>query len=100
MSKILVPVRYSAWLDGDLGRMLMTILETGLVELPGQRVTRLPRGFLVEYEESSGPALELVARATRLLDEYVAAHYPVFHHEMGPVWTGTLLVVYAAGEDS
>lgn len=94
-SRILVPVRYSAWLSGDLGRRIENTLRHGLDGLPDVRLTRMPRGFLVEAEEEPGPLLEAVHRAVADLEEGVAQAYPVFHHEMGPVWTGTLQVVFS-----
>ncbi len=93
-SKILAPVRYSAWLSGDLGRELDTQLQNALAPVPGLRVTRLARGFLVEAAEEPGPLLEAVAHAMKDLERGVACRYPVFHHEMGPVWTGTLQAVF------
>lgn len=93
-SKILAPVRYSAWLSGDLGRELTRALTYALDGLERLRVARLPRGFLIEADEAPGPLLEAVARSMRELEEGVKARYPVFHHEMGPVWTGTLQSVF------
>jgi hypothetical protein len=97
-AKILAPVRYSAWLSGDLGRELTRQLEHAVGGLAQARVTRLARGFLVEADEDAGPLLEAVAHAMRDLERGVAARYPVFHQEMGPVWTGTLQAVFCAGE--
>jgi hypothetical protein len=94
MSRILVPVRFSAWLTGGLGQVLEETLRGALVDLPGAGVTRLPRGFLVDFEECEGPAVECVARAVGTLEDAVAKQYPVFHAEMGPVWTGSLQVIY------
>jgi hypothetical protein len=93
-SKIVVPVRYAAWLSGDLGRTLERTLQHALDPLEEVRVTRLPRGFLVEANEAPGPLLEAVHRAALDLEKGVEAAYPVFHHEMGPVWTGTLQAVF------
>jgi hypothetical protein len=93
-SKIVVPVRYAAWLSGDLGRTLERTLQHALDPLEDVRVTRLPRGFLVEANEEAGPLLEAVHRAALDLEKGVEAAYPVFHHEMGPVWTGTLQAVF------
>lgn len=99
-AKILAPVRYSAWLSGDLGRELTRQLEHATAGLAEARVTRLARGFLVEADEDAGPLLEAVAHAMRELERGVAARYPVFHQEMGPVWTGTLQAVFpAAGRE-
>lgn len=94
LSKIVVPVRYAAWLSGDLGRTLERTLQHALDPLEEVRVTRLPRGFLVEANEEPGPLLEAVHRAALDLEKGVEAAYPVFHHEMGPVWTGTLQAVF------
>lgn len=93
-AKVLVPVRYSAWLNGDIGRALERTLCAALESLDNVRVTRLPRAFLVESDEAPGPFLEAVHRATLELEAGVEAAYPVLHHEMGPVWTGTLQSVF------
>ena len=93
-SKIVVPVRYAAWLSGDLGRTLERTLQHALDPLEDVRVTRLPVGFLVEANEAPGPLLEAVHRAALDLEKGAEAAYPVFHHEMGPVWTGTLQAVF------
>lgn len=97
MSRVLVPVRYAAWLAGELGKHLSDELRHGL-ELPDVSVTRLPRGLLVESSEATGPFVEAVERATRALEADVKTRYPVFHNEMGPVWTGTLQVVFPVVE--
>ena len=94
-SRIVVPVRYSTWLNGDLGRTLERSLEHALAGLEGLHVSRLPRAFLVEAQEAPGPLLEAVHRATVDLEKGVEAAYPVFHHQLGPVWTGTLQAVFA-----
>lgn len=93
-TRIVVPVRAAAWLSGDLGKSLERTLARAL-DVPGASVARLPRGFLVEAAEAPGPLLEAVHRAALALEEGVAAAYPVFHHEFGPVWTGTLQAVFA-----
>lgn len=93
-SKIVVPVRYAAWLSGDLGRTLEQTLQHALDPLDDVRVSRLPRGFLVEANEAPGPLLEAVHRAAVDLERGAEAAYPVFHHELGPVWTGTLQAVF------
>jgi hypothetical protein len=92
MAKIVVPVRYAAWLSGDLGRSLERTLQRNLG--PAAKVTRLPRGFLIEADEAPGPLLEAVHRAALDLERGAEAAYPVFHHELGPVWTGTLQAVF------
>ncbi len=94
-SRILVPVRYSAWLSGDLGKQLEKNLRHGLGGVPHLRVTRMPRGFLLEADEEPGPFLEAVHHAMTDLEAGIEEAFPVFHHEMGPVWTGTLQVVFA-----
>ena len=93
-SRIVLPVRYAAWLNGDLGRTLQQTLQHALDPLDEVRVSRLPRGFLVEANEEPGPLLEAVHRAALELEAGVEAAYPVFHHELGPVWTGTLQAVF------
>ena len=100
MSKIVVPVRYAAWLSGDLGRTLERTLQHSLDALDAVRVTRLPRGFLVQANEAPGPLLEAVHRAAVDLERGVEAAYPVFHHELGNVWTGTLQAVFDAPSTS
>lgn len=94
MTRILVPVRYSAWLAGELGKTLHDDLRRGLKDLDELQVTRLPRGFLVETKEVEGITVERVARAVTDLESRVKDRYPVFHSEMGPVWTGTLQVIF------
>lgn len=94
-SRIVVPVRYAAWLTGELGRTLERTLQAALEPFADVRVTRLPRALLVEASEEPGPLLEAVHKATLELESGVEAAYPVFHHEMGPVWTGTLQAVFA-----
>ncbi len=94
-TKIVVPLRYSAWLNGDMGRALEHMVESSLNEFPDLSITKLPRAFLVEAHEEAGPFLEAVHRAALQLEERVAATYPVLHHELGPVWTGTLQCVFA-----
>lgn len=93
-SRIVVPVRYAAWLSGDLGRSLERSLVNALADVQDVKVTRLPRAFLVEAHESPGPMLEAVQRAALELEQGAADAYPVFHHELGPVWTGTLQSVF------
>jgi hypothetical protein len=94
-NKIVVPVRYSAWLAGDLGRTLERTLQSAIEPYAEARVSRLAKGFLVESPESAGPLLEAVHHAALQLEAGVEEAYPVFHHEMGPVWTGTLQAVFA-----
>ncbi len=93
-ARILVPVRYAAWLSGDLGKNLEKNLRIGLANLPGVRVQRLPRGFMIEANEDPGPFMEAVHHAVKELEAGVELAYPLFHHEMGPLWTGTLQVVF------
>lgn len=92
--RILMPVRYAAWLNGDLGLTLQRTLQAALDPLGPVKVTRLPRAFLVEADEAPGPLLEAVQRAAKELERGASAAYPVFHHEFGPVWTGTLQAVF------
>ncbi|MEA3203672.1 MAG: hypothetical protein QOI63_1351 [Thermoplasmata archaeon] len=94
-TKIVVPVRYAAWLAGDLGRTLERTLQSAIESYTEARVSRLPKGFLVESPEAPGPLLEAVHHAALALEAGVEEAYPVFHHEMGPVWTGTLQAVFA-----
>ena len=92
-AKVVLPVRYSAWLQGDLGSALERQLRTSL---GGEaRISRMPRAFLVEAPEAPGPLLEAVHRAALELEASAAETYPVFHHELGPLWTGTLQSVFA-----
>lgn len=94
-SKVIVPVRYAAWMNGDIGRILEETMQAALDPFGDVRVTRLPKGFLVEAAEEPGPLLEAVHRATLDLESGVETAYPVLHHEMGPLWTGTLQSVFA-----
>jgi hypothetical protein len=96
VTRILVPVRYSAWLAGELGKKLHEDLQRELKGLDELGVTRMPRGFLVETKECEGVTVERVARAVSALEAGVRERYPVFHTEMGPVWTGTLQVIFPA----
>lgn len=93
-ARILAPVRYAAWLAGSLGDELARQLQTGLDGLPDATVKRLPRGFLIQADESPGPLVEAVARAMQDLEAGAAEAYPLFHREMGPLWTGTLQAVF------
>jgi len=93
-SKIIVPVRYAAWLSGDLGRIVERSLRQALGPLPRVRVSRMPRALLVEAAEAPGPLLEAVHRAAIDLERGVEEAFPVFHHELGPLWTGTLQAVF------
>lgn len=90
-SRILIPIRYSAWLSGDLGNGIETTLQHGL---RGAQLTRLPRGFLVQADEEPGPFLEQVHRAMTDVEAGIQQRYPMFHREMGPAWTGTLQVLF------
>lgn len=94
MSRILVPIRYSAWLCGELGKQITEFLQHRIKDLPEVEVTRLPRAFLVSSKECDGVMLERVRDAVQDIEIDVAHRYPVFHHEMGPVWTGTLQAVF------
>ena len=94
-AKIVMPLRYAAWLSGDMGRALEGMLQKALEDFAGVRITYLPRAFLVEALEEPGPFLEAVYRAAVELEQGVTARYPVLHHEIGPVWTGTLQSVFA-----
>ena len=88
--RIGVPVRYAAWLHGDLGRALEAELSR---RLPDAKVCRLPNGLLVESPEALGPLVEQVRDAAQTLEAHVAATYPVLHLGMGPVLAGTLYVI-------
>lgn len=92
-SQILAPVRYAAWLSGDLGNDLKRALEQS-IQCPDLKVQKLHRGFLVQANEDAGPFLEQVAHGMLQLEAMVQTTYPVFHREMGPVWTGTLQSVF------
>lgn len=94
-NRIVVPVRFAAWLAGDLGASLEAMLARGLAPVPASRVSRLPRALLVEAGEEAGPLLEAVRRACGDLEASCEATYPAFYREMGPVWTGTLQAVFA-----
>ena len=93
-SKIIVPVRYAAWLQGDMGRAIERTFRKELEHVPHLKVTRLPRALVVEADEAPGPLLETCHRAAKALERGVESAYPVFHHELGPVWTGTLQAVF------
>lgn len=95
LSKILLPVRFAAWLSGDLGNVLQRTLEGSLKPLAGLRVERLPRGFVVQAAETPGCLLEAVHRAAVELEREAQVAFPVFHHELGPIWTGSLTAILA-----
>ena len=97
MARILIPVRYAAWLTGELGTRIERTLRHGLNGLDAQ-VTRMPRGILVEADEAPGPFLEHVQQAVAELEQGVQEAYPMFHHQMGPLWTGTLQVLFPQPE--
>ncbi len=98
-ARVAVPFRFAAWLQGDLGAQVARRLEESptLAHVAGLRVTRLPRVALVEGETGPGDLLDSVAFAVRELESWLAATYPVFMHEVGPAWTGTLQVIYTEG---
>ena len=73
---------------------LEATLKRSLKGLDELAITKLPRGFLVETKEHEGPAVEHVARGVAELEASIHDTYPVFHSEMGPVWTGTLQVIF------
>jgi hypothetical protein len=93
-ASIVIPVRMAAWLTGDLGNSIERTLRDALHPFGPVKITRLPRAFLIESEEAPGPLLEAVQRAAVELEQGTAAAYPVLHHEMGPIWTGTLQAVF------
>ncbi|MGB0653052.1 MAG: hypothetical protein ACPGQL_07605 [Thermoplasmatota archaeon] len=93
-SRFVVPVSRAAWLSGDLGHAMERQLVHALDALPGSHVQRLPRAFLVQAEEEAGPLLEALKHALEELERAIAGRYPVFYHEMGPVWTGTIQAVF------
>lgn len=92
--QVIVPVRSHAWLNGDIGASLQQTLASALSGRIDARVTRLQKRFLVESDEELGPLVEAVHQAVVRMEQEVGAAYPVFHHEMGPVWTGTLQSVF------
>lgn len=95
-SRMLAPVRYTAWLSGDLGRELQETVQGALLHVQGIQVTKLQRGFLIEADEDPGVLLEACAAAMMVLEKDVEKAYPVFHEEIGPVWTGTVQAVFAS----
>ncbi len=93
-AKIVIPIRLASWLVGDIGRTLERTLQHALDPVADVRITRLTRGFVIEANESPGPLLEAVQRAAVALEAGAASAYPVFHHQMGPIWNGTLQAVF------
>lgn len=93
-ARIFLPVRSGAWMTGRLGQELREQLEAALGPQPEVRITAMPRGFLVEAPEAAGPLLEAVHAAARDMDAAVAVAYPIFHKEIGPVWSGTLQAIF------
>lgn len=94
LARVVLPVRYSAWLSGDMGEAMEKRLRVSLAQFEPIQITKLPRALLVEADEAPGVFLEAMLRAAHELEDGIAATYPVFHHEMGPVWTGTLQMVF------
>lgn len=99
-SRVLVPVRYAAWLAGELGQSLHKSLEAQIKESKWEAtVTRLPRGFLVEsHNGSHGRLVDLCIQWVTAMENEVRERYPVFHSEMGPIWTGTVQCIVSRGE--
>lgn len=93
-SKTLVPIRYAAWLIGETGGCIEAQLKVELAALPEVRVTRLPRGILVETGVAPGMAVEALANAMAGVEAQLKENYPVFSKEMGPAWTGTLQTIF------
>ncbi len=93
-SRILVPVKYAAWLSGDLGRRLERDLIHSLGGVPGVRVKRVAGGFLVDADEDPGPFVAAVGDAVEALDEGMRETYPMLRREMGRIWGGSLQVVF------
>jgi hypothetical protein len=96
--KIAVPVRLPSWLTGDLGKSIERTLRDPLRKLPSLRLTRLPRGFLIEAYEAPGPLLEAVYYAVVELEVRTKHAFPVLYHDLGPIWTGTLQAVFETPE--
>jgi hypothetical protein len=94
-SRIIVPVKLAAWLTGDIGQQVEKILVSGLGNMIDVKTTRMVRGIMVEADETPGVLLEAVKRAVDRLEVQVAKQYPVFHHELGPVWTGSLQAIWS-----
>ena len=93
LSKAVVPVRYSAWLGGDLGQILQGTLQDFLRPLPRVTVTPAVRGFVVEAAVTPAALLEAVHPAVLALEDAVVKAFPVFYQEFGPVWTGSISVI-------
>ena len=93
--QILMPVRYAAWLAGEFGEQILEFMQNELKQLPDINVQKLHRGLLIQSSEAIGPFTEQVGLAAKALEADVAKQFPVFHREMGPVWTGVLQVVFS-----
>jgi hypothetical protein len=91
-ARILVPLRLTAWMGGDMGQTLERCLLENLKGLSKPRIGRVPRAFVIQADEAPGPLLEAVYHAARAMEAHAQATYPVFHRDLGPVWTGSLQV--------
>jgi hypothetical protein len=100
--KIVVPIRLTAWLPGELGRHLESLLLEALTAqapLAGLKVSRLPKGLLVESTEAPGRFLEAVHAAVLRMEADIAKSHPAFYAQMGSAWTGSLQVVFLAPDE-
>jgi hypothetical protein len=92
-SRVVMRVRYSAWLNGDLGREITSHVKAALKDQAGLRLDRLPGGLVVEADEAPGVLVEAVMRAATVAEAAIAKIHPVFVHEMGGVWAGAYTVI-------
>ncbi len=103
MTRMIIPVRYSAWMTGDIGAFLTDYLAdrtTKELRLLGAgpkteaRPSRLNRGIVLECDEAPGVFMTATRTAVEAMEREVASRYPVLHHEMGGVWTGTIQAAF------
>lgn len=95
LARILVPVRLSAWLTGEIGSFAQQQL-AGALQLKGAQVSRLPGGFLVEAATTHGELLEDVHHAVLCMEGALCMAQPFLHGLVGPAWTGCLPALFDA----
>lgn len=97
-SKILIPIRYAAWLNAEVGSTLHDLITEYLKDLSDLKVTRLPRAFCIDTTTKISQSVDIVHQAATKMEDAMKKQYPPYHRDMGPVWTGTLQVVFAEAE--
>lgn len=91
MAQVIVPVRYAAWLSGDLGEKVGDSFSFHV----GDHVAihRTHGGFVVTSDLYSEAALVgEVLSAVEMTEREVESKFPVFYSEMGTVFANHLKV--------